>query len=136
MRTKAINEQPSGRTDRVPVGRRNILTVKGKEPGFVYRIVNDDGDNVERLLAAGYVIEDADKITVGDSRITKTHAPGTKAEVNVGKGTKAFVMKQRDEFYQEDQQSKQASIRELEDSSKKNALGASDFGDFDTKKLR
>lgn len=138
MKTKEANitQSPSGRVTRTPVGRRNVLTVHGKEPGFEYRIANDEGDNVERLLAAGYVIEDADKITVGDHRIQKVSAPGSKAEVSVGKGMKAFVMKQKEEYYKEDQAAKQADIRKLEDSSKENALSGTDYGDFRTDKVR
>lgn len=136
MKSKEINAQPSGRTTRVPVGRRNILTVNGKEPGYTYRIVNDDGDNVERLLAAGYEIEDGSKITVGDHRINKATPIGSKAEVSVGKGVKAFVMKQRDEFYLEDQASKQTALKELEESSKKNALSGADYGEFGSKPIR
>lgn len=138
MKTKEANvtQSPSGRVTRTPVGRRNVLTVNGKDPDFEYRIANDDGDNIERLMAAGYVIEDAEKVTVGDHRIQKVAPPGSKAEVSVGMGMKAYVMKQKKEYFLEDQAAKQAEIRKLEDSSKKNALSGTDYGDLRTDPVR
>ena len=37
-------------------GVRNVLSVTGTEPGFVYRFVNDTGDRVAQFQEAGYEI--------------------------------------------------------------------------------
>ena len=46
---------PSGtveRPKRTPIGSRNVLTVSGKDPDFVYRIVNDVGDRIAMFQEA------------------------------------------------------------------------------------
>jgi len=106
------------RTQRVPVTERSILSVKGKEPGFHYRIVNDQGDRVQTLLDAGYEIVDASAVQVGDKRISSVSPEGTKAQVSVGGGTKAFVMRQKQEWYDEDQAAKQAKVTQSEEAIK------------------
>ncbi len=41
-------------------GTRNVLTVSGKDPGFEYRVVNDDGDRVSQFEDMGYeVVKDS-----------------------------------------------------------------------------
>ena len=37
-------------------GRRNKLTITGKEPGFEYRVVNDDDNRIVELQERGYEI--------------------------------------------------------------------------------
>ncbi len=106
------------RTQRVPVTERSVLSVKGKEPGFHYRIVNDQGDRVQQMLDAGYEIVEASAVQVGDKRINAVAAEGTKAQVSVGGGTKAFVMRQKQEWYDEDQTAKQARVNQSEEAVK------------------
>jgi hypothetical protein len=113
----------AARQTRVPVTERNILSVKGKEPGFVYRIVNDTGDRVQQLMDAGYEIVEANAVQVGDKRINSASPEGTQAQVSVGGGVKAFVMRQKQEWYDEDQRAKHARANELEDNIKQSASG-------------
>ena len=122
MTKESIAKSPRGRTSRSPVNQRNILSVKGKEPGYVYRIVNDTGDRIQMFEEAGYELVDASAVTVGDKRINKSSPEGTKAQVSVGSGEKAFVMRIREDWYDEDQQAKQAHIDELEKTMKQKAL--------------
>lgn len=103
------------RSTRVPVTERNILSVKGKEDGYHYRIVNDTGDRVQQLMDAGYEIVDASSVQVGDKRINSTSPEGTQAQVSVGGGVKAFVMRQKLDWYNEDQAAKQARVNQLEE---------------------
>lgn len=105
----------TARSTRVPVTERNILSVKGKEDGYHYRIVNDTGDRVQQLMDAGYEIVDASSVQVGDKRINATSPEGTQAQVSVGGGVKAFVMRQKLEWYNEDQAAKQARVNQLEE---------------------
>ena len=130
MTKEAIAKAPAGRVRRTPVGRRNVLTVSGKEPGYVYRVVNDMGDNVQRFLNAGYEFVDAKDVTIGDTRIGAPTATGSNAEAHVGGGTKAFVMRQREDFYLEDQAAKQTHVDAIEASTKQEALNGN-YGKLD-----
>lgn len=124
-RTAAVS---TARPKRTPVGQRNILTVSGKEEGFVYRIVNDSGDRIQQFIDAGYELVNAADVRVGDKRVNSASPEGSKAQVTVGKGEKAFVMRIKDEFYKEDQAAKQAEIDRLEQTIKQKAQGAADYG--------
>lgn len=110
--------QRQARTGRTPVTERNVLSVKGKEPGYHYRIVNDTGDRIQQLMDAGYEIVDAGSVQVGDKRIAAVNPEGTKAQVSVGGGTKAYVMRQKQEWYDEDQAAKQARVTQSEEAIK------------------
>lgn len=97
---EAISKAPSGRVKRTPLGQRNVLTVKNKDPNYHYRIVNDAGDNIQRRLDLGYAItEDASK-DVGDKRVSSGTPIGNM--ISVGQGTKAVVMRIPKEFHEED----------------------------------
>lgn len=122
MTTKeAIAKAPERRVRRTPVGRRNILTVANKDPDFEYRFVNDTGDRIQQFLDAGYVFEDASKVVVGDKRVGKATPEGTNASAQVGGGQKAFLMKQRKDWFQEDQAAKQEHVNRIEDATKQKA---------------
>jgi hypothetical protein len=123
MATSPTRGTRTTRTTRVPVTERNILSVKGKEPGYEYRIVNDSGDRVQQLVDAGYEFVDASTVQVGDKRINSTTPEGTHAQVSVGGGMKAYVMRIREDWYKEDQAAKQARVNEMEDTIKQNAAG-------------
>jgi hypothetical protein len=113
---KEINKAPSGRVRRQPVGTRNRLNVAGTEPGYEYRIVADRHGRLADFEAAGYEFVDADKVNVGDSRISQPKAQGAKATVHLGQGVQGYVMRQKKEWYDEDQAAKQASIKETQQS--------------------
>lgn len=127
---EAIAKSPSGRVRRTPVGARNVLTVGGKDPNYEYRIVNDEGDRVEQFKAAGYDVVSASDVTVGDRRITKASSEGSAAQVSVGGGMKAVVMRIQKDWYAEDQASKIASIAQTEAATQSEALKGSDYGKF------
>lgn len=119
----------ASRVKRTPVGGRNVLTVTGKEPGYTYRIVNDAGDRVQQFLDAGYELVSASSVQVGDRRVNAASPEGSNAQVSVGKGDKAFVMRIRDEFYKEDQEAKQAHVNQLEQSIKR--VPGADYGSIE-----
>ncbi len=122
------NKAPSGRTRRQPVGTRNRLSLHGMEAGFEYRIVADRSDNISQLEAAGYEFVPADKITVGDSRVNVPKADGEKATVSLGGGETGYVMRQRKEWYEEDQQAKMKAIQETKDSIQRKSKNKDDYG--------
>lgn len=119
---ESIAKSPSGRVRRTPVGVRNVLTVGGKDPGYEYRIVNDTGDRVEQFKSAGYEVVSAKEVTVGDRRVNAASAEGSFAQVSVGSGTKAVVMRIKKEWYEEDQTRKQDDVDRTEASTKADAL--------------
>lgn len=119
---EAIAKAPQGRVRRTTLGRRKPLAVAGTEPGYTYRIVNDQGDRIAQFQAAGYELVDGKGVSVGDNRIDKPSAEGSAAQVSVGGGTKAYLMRIKDEWYQEDQAAKQAEIDALERATKEKAL--------------
>lgn len=110
------------RTRRTPInGTRNRLTVRGQEDGFVYRIVNDIDDRVQSLQEIGYEIVTDSKVTVGDKRIANPTQEGSPIKVSVGQGVQAYVMRQKKEFFDEDQKAKNAQHDELEAQMKRDA---------------
>ena len=109
-------------------GTRNVLTVSGKEPGFEYRIVNDDGDRISQFEERGYEIVKDQNIKVGDRRIANPTKEGSPIQVSVGGGTKAFVMRVPKEFFDEDRAAKDKHIDDLERGTLKEARESADYG--------
>jgi hypothetical protein len=117
------------REKRTPInGTRNILTIRGQEPGYRYRIVNDDGDRIQLLQEQGYELVQDASITVGDRRIANPTKEGSPVQVSVGGGQKGFVMRIKEEWYQEDQKTKQKAVDDLDESMKANAKKIADYG--------
>ena len=99
-------------------GRRNVLTASNKEPGFVYRFVNDTGDRVSQFQEMGYEVVTDKTIRIGDRRVAVASAEGSPRTAKVGGGVSAVLMKIKDEWYNEDQAAKQAEVDEIEKSIK------------------
>ena len=120
---EAIAKAPRGRTQRTPIGRRNVLTVAGKDPGYEYRIINDDSKGrVEQFLEAGYELVEDSSVKVGDKRVNKPTAEGSVSQISVGQGVKAYVLRIKKDWYSEDQQAKQKHNDLIEASTKAKAL--------------
>jgi hypothetical protein len=121
---EAIAKAPARRVRRTPIGRRNVLTVSGKEAGYEYRFVNDEGDRVQEFLDNGWeVVPQNDSLRIGDKRLNApTGSEGTAAVASVGQGQKAFLLRIRDEYYKEDQAAKQAHVDATEAATKEKAL--------------
>ena len=125
---EAIAKEPKQRVRRTALSRRNVLTVEGKEPGFVYRVVNDTEDRVAEFQAMGYDVVNSSDVRVGDKRVDKAATEGSVKRISVGQGKYGVVMRQKDEFYQEDQQVKLEYIAETERATKEKALNGTDYG--------
>ena len=95
-------------------GRRNKLSVTNKEDGFVYRVVNDLDGRVAELMERGYEVVKDESVQVGDKRVAKDTPIGSPRTVAVGGGIKGVLMRQREDYYNEDQATKEAAIREVE----------------------
>lgn len=129
MEKELIAKAPSGRVTRTPVGQRNLLTVKGKDPGYSYRIVNDVDGRIAQFQEAGYEIVPREPVEVGDKRASAGTPVGSVAHFSVGGGQKAVLMRQRKEWYDEDQARKAAFVDAQESSIKQKALEGNDLKD-------
>ena len=107
---------------------RNVLTVEGKDPGFEYRIVNDTGDRITQFEERGYEIVSDSNIRVGDRRIANPTKEGSPIQISVGGGQKAFLMRLKREFYEEDRKAKDALIDEQEKGMLAEAKQIADYG--------
>ncbi len=105
---------PRGRPNRreSAVGRSR-LAIAGQDPSFVYRIVNDSDGRVAYMESLGYELCKHDEIKVVGKRQTQPEAKeGALAVISVGGGTKAYVMKIKKDWYEEDQAEKRGAIEE------------------------
>ncbi len=114
-------------------GVRNVLTVSGKDPEYIYRVVNDQGDRVAQFEGMGYEIVQDQSIKVGDRRIANPTQEGSPVKVSVGGGQQAYVMRIRKEWYDEDQSAKAKSIDNLEAATKADARKNADYGTLEVK---
>jgi len=125
----ATSKQAPARTRRTPInGTRNRLSVRGKEDGYVYRIVNDIDDRIQSMQEIGYEIVTDTGVSVGDNRAANPTQEGSPIKVSVGNGIQAYVMRQKQEFYDEDQAAKAAQVNELESSMKREAESNGFYG--------
>ena len=108
------NTKTTTRPQRTPLANHSVLSVKGKEPGYEYRIVNDVGDRVEMFKSMGYEVVADDSVQIGERRIANPSREGSPVQVSVGGGTKAFLMRQKAEWYKEDQATKEAQLKDQE----------------------
>lgn len=101
---------------RVPIGaQRDVTTVQGIDTKqFVPRWVNDIPGRIEKFKKAGY--EMVESATVGDAHVDGTHNEHGYVSREMGKGTTAYLMQQRRDYYEEDQAAKQKIVDESEES--------------------
>ena len=109
-------------------GTRNVLNISGKEPGFVYRVVNDVGDRIEQLKAIGYEIVEDSGVQVGDRRIANPTKEGSPVKVSVGGGIQGYVMRIKQEWYDEDKAKKDAHVDNIEKGLVRDAKEQTDYG--------
>src|SRR5690606_30738208 len=110
-----IQKAPSGRVRRQPVGTRNRLTVKGKDPAYEYRIVADRDDNVQAMQEQGYEFVVKDSVQVGDKRVNVPSSQGEHQTISLGGGRTGYVMRIKKEWYEEDQAAKRAQVLEVQE---------------------
>lgn len=102
------------RTTRTPIhGRRDILTIHKKDPAFNYRIVKDTPGRVPMFQDGGYEIVTTET-KVGDKRAAVPAQEGSPVKISLGRGEQGYLMRIPNEFYEEDQQSKEADIQSRE----------------------
>ena len=113
---------------RVPLGaKRDILNVQDTPEGYVDRIVNDVPGRIDRFKEAGYeIVEEAQ---LGTSHVDGNQATQGAVTKDVGKGVTAVLMRQREDFYKEDQAAKQAKIDEAENAMRRKKVNPNESTD-------
>lgn len=116
-------------TKRIPVsGNRDILSVEGKDPNFVYRWVNDVDGRVDRFKLGGYEVVEHD-VEVGQRTVETSNGTSSVVSKNVGVGRTAYLMRIPKEYYDEDQKVKNKLIDDSE-ADMKRALNSNQNGTY------
>ena len=124
------------RTARKPLHQRGPQTILGdKDPEYVYRFVNDTGSRIANFQAAGYEFVTDQDLVVGDSRVKDASDIGTQKRVVSNDGTTSYLMRQKREFYEEDQAEKARLIEEQEAAMKQQASQGADYGSLNLTRL-
>jgi hypothetical protein len=87
----------------------------------VYRIVNDDGDRVAQMQERGYEVVTDSTTSVGERRVANPTQEGSPVMASVGGGKKAYVMRIRKDWHNEDQAAKAEHIDQMESAMKQSA---------------
>lgn len=96
-------------------GRRDVTAVHDIDTNeYVAHWVNDKDSRLQGVLKAGY--EHVRTAKVGDSNVDGTHNQDGVVSRDMGKGIIAYLMKQRRDYYDEDQATKQREVDETEES--------------------
>jgi len=102
--------RPSKRPNRIPVsGKRDILTVEGKDPNYKYTWVNDTNGMVQRFKQGGYEVVEHD-VMVGQNQADHSNPTSKAVSMNVGQGVTAYLMRIPKEWHDEDMKAKQDRI--------------------------
>lgn len=120
----------SDRPERIPlVGHRDKLTVRGKDPAFVYRFVKDvpgivqdnsgsiqltPGQRIMRFQQAGWEFVQAEDVEVGANNVYKTENVGSIVRVPAGTNEFLYLMRIKREWYEEDQKAKDKLLIDAE----------------------
>lgn len=131
-------EREEGRRVRVPFGaRRSKLQLSDEEAkaldkaGYVARWVNDRDGRVERAIAGGYEFMKPEEATsVGSYEIGQSNSDvGDKVSKIVSRGDpviRAYLMKIKKEYYEEDQKSKEDVNRRVDETLAGGGAGGAD----------
>lgn len=114
MKSRAEN-----RPKRTPLGARNRLSFDNQDPNFVYRVINDVDDRLQRAQEAGYEFV-ASAESLGDKRAAEGGKIDSRVSKPVGNGVRGFLMRMPREYYEEDQLAKQSQVDDTERAMKPN----------------
>lgn len=115
------SETNEGKRKRVPFGGfRSRLQVSDSFPGYVLRWFNDVDGRIQRAQDAGYVFVKAEEVSsLGEHQI---HQDNSDLNGNVSKVVsrgepviRAYLMKIKEEWYQEDQREKEKVNKRTDD---------------------
>jgi len=116
-RPSSIKRSSEDRPARIPInGARDIMTVRGMEPGYHYCWVNED--RVDRYLDAAYEFVTHD-VSVGDRKINAASQIGGKVSKKVGVNEDGspmtgYLMRIDEQLYLEDVKAHDEDVNERE----------------------
>jgi len=133
-RERADGSPSTAVRERIPMGVPTLQLDRPNIKGFFCRWFNDEPGRIERVLAAGYEFVNPEEAPgFGISEVTPGNSDlGTRISRVVGvsdTGTgplRAYLMKIRQEWYDTDQQTKQAELDKLDVAIAGGAIGPSD----------
>lgn len=125
-RGRPPNREAEGRNRRVPMGVAVLkldVPQAVNDPEHVYRWINDKPGRIQRARTGGWEFVEDPGMQVGTGSETRNSQQDSRVSQVVGKnenGTPlvAFLMRIKREWYHEDQETKQASIDEVENTIK------------------
>lgn len=141
---RAHNRQKENKENRVPVsGMRDIMTVLNKEEGYEYRWINDTADNgsqIYKYKRGGWELAPLQtpegELTVGEEAVFRKEGKEDIVRLHVGEGKFAYLMRIKQEWYDEDQQAKADAIDEVEATIKRTGSSTGDdFGQYGSIKI-
>jgi hypothetical protein len=112
----------SARVARKPLTQRGPQAIAGEvDKDFSYRFVNDTGSRIHNFQAAGYELVTGDDLAVGDNRVSDASDLGSAKRVISNDGTTSYLMRIKKDWYEEDQATKAAALKEQEAAMKQEA---------------
>lgn len=101
---------------RVPMGRRQVLTVRGlsDQENFHYHFFNDVDDRLYQCLEAGYEFVPKVGLEVGDQTVESARGTESVIKKGVGGGKVAYLMRIPKELWLQDQANKAKIVDESE----------------------
>ena len=123
------------RKHRTPVtGFRDPLDVKGKDPNYHYRIVNDVPGRIDRFIERDWEIVTDSDVSIGQKRVAVATAEGSPKKVPVGRGVDGYLMRIPKEYWEEDRAAFENNNKEVEHSIQKEAI--ENYGDVKGAKFK
>lgn len=114
---EVTRSETAGRPARVPIGSANKLEFEGKDPNYMYRVVNDVPGRLNMYIQAGYEYCTNEQ-RVADKGVAEGESVDTRICVNSGRGVKSYLMRIKKEYYDEDQAKKIDKIKRSEEQMK------------------
>jgi hypothetical protein len=120
------SREGEGRNTRVPLGVARLKMAVPEIQGYVPRWVNDDEGRIQQAQMGGYEFVMSSEVpTFGDMDVDNTNRDlGARVSRVVDRttGKKAYLMKIKREFYEEDQREKLKIVNETDQAIRKGAL--------------
>lgn len=108
-------------------GRRDVLTVKNKDPEYEYRWVNDVEGRIQDYMSAGWELAKGDE-EIARKGIADPLPSGSVKRKPVGGGVEAVLMRIYKDWYDEDQTRKADYVNQIERSQMADTLGKLEGG--------
>jgi len=114
MADKALENVRPDRSERkrVPLSQRNRISFP-QEEGYHYHLINDKDGRLQKAIDGGYEFVESDK-NLGDPIVGTAKKMGKNVSMPVGNGTTGYLMRIKNEWYDEDQKAKQKLVDDSE----------------------